>query len=227
MSISGKKKLRLITGVLSVVSFLSVCAVGYSTWAFSGGNTQVSVPTTVASTKNFSYGKTVYYINGSESGFEYYVYDNQYYFTSTSYSLEFKVSPVLLLSTFANGGEILLNFSISYTSDSFDMFSNSNSNATVPSRVRYHLKNEKSISMTSMPIEYSIDSNTRTLASSIYLYSDTMPSLYSMTKNYSTSSTTYVYLWASFDFELKDGFSGTSFENISMKMTTSVNGAAS
>ncbi|GEM_PF-4066917 len=228
MSIAnGNRKFNLLITSLSCVSFLSVCAVGYSVWSFSGGSTQVNVPVVVATNSSFSYGKTAYYINGSESGFDYYIFDGQYYFTKTSYSLKFKVSPVLLLSSFQNSGEVLLNFSLSYESDSFDMFSAGNTNADAPSFARYYLDTQKSNQMTSMSVEVKTEGSLHTISSSIYLYSDTMPSLYSMTKDYSASSTTYVYLWASFDFDIKDTFSASAYESIAMRMSTSVNGAAS
>ena len=176
----------------------------------------------------------VTYIENSEKGFDYYIYDNDYYFKETSYSIRLKISPNLIENYISTYNQVNLTFGLEYSlpiTSQFDIFSKDNLNTIPPSKAQYFLELNKGFYMESD--ECINGSNivgnhiSYTLSSSINIFGE-QNSLYSFTKKYQ-KTTEYIYLTAKYYFKINDSFKENieNYKNITMNFYMSIGGSAS
>ena len=194
-----------------VFLLLGCFGVGFSTWLLGNGNNHVesNVQANIGELNKFDYKDSAYYLMNSESGFEYYIYNNIYEYTKSSLSMKIVLYPSKISSYFTN--DIYISFSVCYSYDKaidFDILSGSNPNIKAPSNFECNIENNPSYSMASSDLIYTktIDSNNSNnysykLSGDILLFSNNKPSLYSLCSRFSNSSN-YVVLDVSFNFDI-------------------------
>lgn len=174
------------------------------------------------------------YIENSEKGFDYYIYDNNFYFKETSYSIRLKISPKLIENYIITYNELSLIFGLQYScsaTNQFDIFSSNNIYTIPPSRAQYYLELNDGFYMESEDCSYEskvIGSDmSYALKSQIPIFGNEN-SLYSFTKKYQ-KNTEYIYLTAKYDFGINDNFITNidKYKEISMNFYLSIGGSAS
>lgn len=203
MTLKNKMSLLLFLTTVSIVS------VGFSSWS-------ITVPETIQGNIEvdnvgyFDFKDSAYTIKRKEFGFDYYVFEDKYYYTSSSMGFKIKIRPDLLKSYYS-GNEIFINLGIGYEYQSdkeLYLFTENNSFLSRPSSARVCVDNTANRFLYSSNLTYSTESvgtytTSYTLMGNMLLYSDSNPSLYSIAKDFQ-NGTNYVYLTVYFDFVIKD-----------------------
>lgn len=224
------------TIIISTLLVASIASIGFSSWLIGGGdsNNKGDINVTFGDVVEPNLRNAISYIENSEDGFEYYIYDNNFYFTETSYSIRLKVSPYLLADYITTYPELYLSLGLEYScpvTNQFDIFSSTNVNTVPPKRVQYCLELNDSFYMESEDCifsSYTSGSNiVYGLSSKIAIFGNDN-SLYYFTKKYQ-KTTEFVYLTAKYDFELKDEFINNieKYKSLSMNFYVSIGGSAS
>ena len=226
----SKMKINLILS-LCLISLISI---GFSSWYISEDDNGIYGSLDVDNVGEIDLNESIYYINGSEDGFDYYIFDNKYYFTKTSYSIKIKINPKNIEQKLSNYGMLFVTFGISYTTTlDYDIFSENNPFAISPKYVVYSLNKVPSFCIKSNECVANVKTNengtkTYSLFSTIPLYDTINPSLYSLAKKYQ-KGTEYIYINASYDFEILDNFiiNILNFESVNMNFHISLDGTRS
>ena len=218
-------KLKTKMSLLVFLTTLSIVSVGFSSWSISstdsiGGNIEVDNVTT------FDYKNTAYTIKYSEFGFDYYIYGETYFYTSSTMGYKIKIRPDLLETNF-KGHVVSLNLGIGYeydTSKDLLLFDDSNQYFDSPKHAKISVDNSVNRFIYSSDLYHSLESTGSwtteyKLLGNVLLYSEDKPSLYSIAKDFQVS-TNYVYLTINFEFIVKEY--PTNFETINFDFYSSL-----
>ena len=221
----SKMKINLILSLC----MLSLISIGFSSWFISEDGslppfTEGSFETDDIS--SIDYKGSVYVVKNSENGFDFFIYNDLEYYTQTSFSLLIKIRPDLLKQNFS-GQEISIMFGLKYsytTSANLDIFSPTNTDLIKPKYAICKLKQSANRYIHSNILKYSADiSGNRTyysLTTDLLLYSDSQPSLYSISKDFQKNSE-YLDVIISFDFQY-NGQINTRFKNVPFSFVTNL-----
>lgn len=197
---------------LLLMFFITGClGVGFSSWLFGNGNNDIktNIETNFGDVNKFEYKDSAYYIKNSESGFEYYIFNNIYYYVKSSLSLKIVLYPSKISSYFSDDTYISVAISYSYNKNvDFDIFSGSNPNIIAPTKFVCSIENNATYFMDSTNLIFTknIDKNDENkycykLAGDILLFSKDKPSLYSLCSRFSNSNN-YLVLDVFFNFNI-------------------------
>lgn len=206
------------------MAVISCLGVGFSSWNIGNANSSsFSVDVTTGGLEEIDYQGTAYIVSGSESGFGFYSFNGSQIYSSSTMSVQIKIRPDLLKSTFS-GQDVSMGIGIRYSSASSSdpcIFSDSYTALTNPEKVECDVTSSANRFLYSSDLSLSITTannvNTNTLSASALLYSESKPSLYSIAKDFQ-SSTNFVYIDMNFNFEVNgdlSGFSDLSFHFVS------------
>lgn len=214
MTLKSKMSLLVFLTTISIVS------VGFSSWSITTPKT-IYGNIEVDNVQYFDFKDSAYTIKRKEFGFNYYVLEDRYYYTSSTMGFKIKIRPDLLKSYY-EGNEIFINLGIGYqyeTEKALCLFTDNNDYFVKPSKARVCVDGTANRFLYSEDLNYSTESvgnytTSYSLIGNMILYSDSNPSLYSISKDFQ-KSTEYVYLTVYFDFEIKkipDNFYKISFD---------------
>lgn len=227
------KKLKHKKYIILLLSCFSVGCIGFSSWNMIYGDIpKFNLDVSTGELISADYKGAVFYLENSEKGFDYYVVNNIYYYTNTSFSLDFIIYRNIINSSFET--DISVHFGISYSYDKnfdFDIFNNSNSSIIAPQYFVCKIANNEAYYLNSSNLVYTKKTNpinelqnTYSLKGEILLYSKTKPSLYSLVKAF-PGNEQYVKFTVCFDFEITNSLSISNDLNyLNFEFDTSLEG---
>lgn len=223
-----RKRREKIISLLLLLSNIILFGSGFSSWIINTGK-NYEINFAVGDISSIDYGGAAYYIKNSEKGFEFYLYNDEYFFTKTNISFQIKVRPDLL-KTLYYGNDISVRFGLQYEFDAgqnYEIFTN-NEYIKSPQNILINSDVIKNKILFSNKINYEkeIVSSSITkykLYSDLLLYSDYKSSIYSIFKDLQ-SNNSYIYLNVIFCFEDINLNNDANFKDVSFKIFTSLNG---
>lgn len=231
----SKNKLLIGWGV-SFLAFISCLTIGYSSWSVSSDSPNVHIDSSIGGLNEFDYKSSIFYIMNSELGFSSFEIEDgeniSGVFTNTNFSLRIKVNPVYVFDNFGNETDVRCYFGLTYSIRTllYYNFFVSNTYVEAPKNFICMIEKNNSRYVYSEDLIFtSSESNaitTSTLIGEVSLYKLYGRSLYSITKDYSTKSTDYIYLNIVFPFKI-DNSIYSKVKNFSVNFITSVKGANS
>lgn len=224
------KKLKLAGGGY-FLTILSMFCVGFSSWSINDSQ-KIGLEVEVSDVMNFDFSNSIFYVIGSEEGFDFYNFDNKRYYTDTTFSIKGKCRPDLLKEKYASiDVNVIFGLTYSYyTLENYDIFNSNNSLLEVPTNFKCQLEISENRFLYSNELSYytttSLNQTSYTLEGSLLVYSDSEPCLYSLTKEYQ-SGTNYVYFEILFDFINLDLNNDTIFPQLTFNFITNLKGVTS
>ena len=201
-------KIKLKMRIFSIFTMISIFSIGFSTWSIAY-DVKAYGQMKAEQVEKFDYKESAYTISNSEYGFDFFIFQGNFIYTSNSMGFKIKIRPDLLKSNF-EGQDVSLNFGIGYEHNNLnvlEMFEENNMYLGIPKNAKISLDSSVNRFLYSNDLVYSrVYKDQWTISyrllTNILLYSEDKPSLYSICKDFQ-SGTSYLYLTINFDFEIK------------------------
>lgn len=217
-----------------LLSLTSIFCVGYAGWTLGDNSVSTSISASVGDVIEGKYKEAIFYVKGSEEGFDYYVLNNEYFYTDTTFSIKLVIYPTSLYNI-CKDTEVDITFGIQYEMGStFNyLFFEDNDMQQPPSFYRCQLSDYNNYYINSEELSYSKESvnngqlNRFTLSANIKLYSEYSPSIYSLTSYFrKDTEDSYIFLDIVFPFVLKDGINKGILNATNFNIITNLKGVS-
>lgn len=227
----GMRIINKVWGGLSLLISISLFCIGYSSWLTNPSILKANITTSIGEIEEYNFSTSCNYVIGSEKGFNYYVFENQRYYTSTTFSLRLRVNPNLVKKLFS-GSTIKINFGLKYsylTDSNINLFQKDNGIIEPPRYYKCILENSGnrvilSDSLVSSSNSFTNGNTIYTLKGDVVLYDENEPSLYSISKEYQKGDE-YLFFDIIFEFIDINLSTNTIFPEINFNFITNVPGA--
>lgn len=229
MKRAGKN--RFLTGGVLLLSFCSLISVGFSSWSIGANPDPAFITASADNVERDDYHGAAFYVQGSEKGFDYFIFENSIKITSSEFRITVKVSPTITLNRYQEQKSVPVFFGLTYstTNSNLKLFEKT-TGIEPPETFRCEYKKNSAYYLESDSLVYSRFSNndiiTHYLSGEINLFSQESRSLYSIAKERNSYDGNFVYFDIVFRFSVDDMFAN-SFKNVSMNFVTSLVGAVS
>ena len=213
-------------GLLLALIYSSLIGVGFSGRITSNKSEETQIDVSIGSLQTFDYKNCAYYVQNSETGFNYYIYNHKYYFTKNTLTIDFKINPSYFSSKF-DDEDVVANFGISYLSaNDENYFNGSCSYITPPTLYKSFVKGKYTNYFESDDLEYSERTTSSgkdiSLTSSICLYSKCYKSISNLAKYYQKNNE-YIEISVEFEFLITNGITPSqSFLETKFRIFTSL-----